>query len=932
MLSWTRSFASARTAPPAAVSSHIKAKLDHFITTGEVQRLSPVQQHRKQQRHQETVRKWAARSKLLPSKALLMLKAKYDSTLLSSETGQKINLDKLKPHDLKVDSPRLAQIFQALMEVKKLARKPIDDKLVLTLLGSSPEQIKDPYVVTHDVLKLLERDENAVRAAHLCLLARENGVVGMNAVLQWHLDRGKVEEAQRSLSQRKKWGIPANTHTYIHYFGGLARCHEWGQVPGDLAQKCVEQFAKMDVKPTIEMFNACMSLLVKDYTNSQERAWDFFDQLELLHLPPTSQTFTIFLNGCKHFHHSECLRIRADRSLSATQRSQQLFAAQAQLVETANMVFEKVKKAATPPVPPTKEEATADPGLLDEYRKKIRVTLMDIDRVFAATFVLCFINNSAGTSYTASQGSHYAYLQQGLTYLQMWCPEVDSMLKFALNPLETTSELGSAMDFASAVSPDVRKRTDSRVEEARLSSDLIPFTHCRPLDKRNVNPLVSFPPPAFSSNKTRAVFSGKQKPLVDFGRPTFANIAKMVAHRNYVNSKGKYGKKLSALQSVSLDRTPAINKFLLQLALDSLIKLGLHKEFYLAMWYALTRWGGLYVSRDNLLEAEKEKLTCAALPQSAYPEMVGPQRSEKLEKTRAEKPETPEKSEQLKKSEELEKSEETEKSETPEPSLSEKKRLTPPHDPSIIDAMLVENFIYKMEENFFHSKVPARYATELVAAMVSPSSNMSKTLVPRDKTFDYIFSVLNRDLHLYNDKNVHQGAAANRRRQLADNTPKRSLTAQQLKDILEPLLALMQTIMVHEAEVFSKVRERKSLMLNRFVESYSSLIKSLLSTTWSDAPDNHDAALEMHKKIVHSGILFYRPKSLIDPREKISYAEPVITSLEFVYKQLKAKSDLGSSEKKLMLTLRSLFQLDPANPQALEILQSLKWKIYRLSA
>lgn len=922
---WIRKYVTAR--PARQAKSHIKTKLDHFVETGEVRRLTPTQEERKGRFRAQNIKRLAAKSRPSASKVLLLLKAKYDNTLLTSKNTD-IDLQKLKPQDLYVDSTKLLDIFQSLMEVKKVTRKPIDEKIMLTLLGSSPEQLKDPFLVTKDVLKLLERDNDTARAMQLCLMAKENGEVGMNAILQWSLDRGDVEQATKSLMRRKKWGIPANEHTYIHYFSGLAKCHEWGNVPDDLANKCEDMFTKIDFKPSVEIFNACLSLLVKNFSQNQKRAWDFFDQLETLRIPPTCQTYTIFLNGCKKYHQSECQLIRKDMSINASQRTTQLFQAQAKLISTAKMVLERLKKAAIPPIPPTREEADANPKLLENYRKKIRQTLMDIDPVFAATFVLCYINNYAGTTYSASQGSHYVYLQQGLAYLQMWCPEVESMLYFVLKLVNTKHDSDSSVYFTSDVSSEVQRRTEARLEHAHLQPESNPLSLCAPLLKDQVNPLVIFPPPAFSSKKTKAIFSGKQKRLVDFGRPTFADIEKLVAHRNYVSSKGKYGKKLPAMKPISLDRKSTINKFLLLLALDALIKLGLHKEFYLAMWYALTKWGGLYLSRTGLLEKTRDKLTCGALPPSEYPVMKKPEQPEegitgKKNVVEAVEPEQ----------EKMEKTDSTEQTDVGQATLSfhEKLRLTPTHDEKIIDALLVENFIYKIEENFNHSDVPVRYAVELVAAMVSESTNISKSLVPRDKTFDYIFSILNRDVHLYNDKNVHKGAVANRRKGIRDNTAKRSLTAQQLRDLLDPLLVLIDSIMVHEGRVYSKSQNRKSLMLNRFVESYNSLIKTLYGITWSDAPENGAIAVELHKKILHSGILFYRPKTLIDPRDKIVYTEIVEHSMEYVYKHLKANSQLDSKDKKLMLTLRSLFQLDASSSEALESLNSLQWKIYHLS-
>lgn len=885
--------------------------------------MSPLQQQRKAQRNQENSKRLAAKARPSASKALLLLKAKYDSTLLTLKDGLKIDLQRTKPKDLYVDLAQLLQIFEALMEVKKVTRKPIDDKILLTLLGLSPEQLKDPYLVTKDVLKLLERDQDTTRALYLCLKAKKNAQVGMNAVLQWTLDHGNVEEAIKCLNHRKKWGIPANNHTYVHFFSGVAKCHEWGLVPDDLAEKCVEMFEKLDVEPTIEIFNAVLSVLVKNFSGNQQKAWEFFENLE--GFQPTSQTFTIFLNGCKKYHQHLCQEIRQNMSINSSQRAAKLYKAQAELVGTANMVYAKLKKAAVPPVPPTKEQADLDPILLENYRKKTKKPLMDIDEVFASTFVLCFINNHAGTSYSASQGSHYAYLQQGLTYLQLWCPEIEGMMYYvqkavngekihgenhenevATKSKEKTSNSDHSVYFSSSVSSEIQKRTDSRMELANLDPKISPLANCRPLTREEVNPQVVFPPPAFSTKKTKAIFSGRQKRLVDFGRPTFSDIEKLVEHKKYVHSRGRHGKKLLQPNQISMERKPGINKFLLQLALDALIKLGLHREFYLAMWYALTKWGGLYVSRTQLIEAERVKLALGALPDSEYP--VLKKIGSKLTELQSESSET---------------------SETV--SLAQRIRLTQGHDSSIVDYLLVENFIYKMEENFHHSDAPVRFAAELIAAMVSESCNMLKLLVPREKTFDYIFSILNRDVHLYNDKNLHVGAVSSRRRSLANNTPKKSLKAQQLTDILEPLLVLMQSIMVFEQRQYAHVKNRKLLMLNKFVESYNSLISTLYRTTWTDAPENHPNALKLHKKIVRLGILLYKPKALVDPRDKLVFAEPILDSLQFVYKTLKVDPKLEKNEKKLMVAIRLLFQLDVKKPEALEILESIRWKIFQHS-
>lgn len=117
-------------------------------------------------------------------------------------------------------------------------------------------------------------------------------------------------------------------------------------------------------------------------------------------------------------------------------------------------------------------------------------------------------------------------------------------------------------------------------------------------------------------------------------------------------------------------------------------------------------------------------------------------------------------------------------------------------------------------------------------------------------------------------------------------------------------------------------------MLNKFVESYDGLIKHIKSATWTDAPDNHENALEVHKKILGSGILFYVPKELYDPRKNIANATAVEDSVRYVYGKLKDREDLDEKLKKLMLALKTFIQLDPEVSDAAEKLKAHQWRIY----
>ncbi|QFZ27355.1 putative MIOREX complex component [Clavispora lusitaniae] len=910
-------------------ASHIKARLEHFVETGEVRRWSDRQQARKLEHAAEKRRAAVSRNKPSLQKTLLLLQAKYDAVPLQTPQGV-LDLQRLTAKDLRVDSAKSLSIFRALVgfnsarptKAAETAGSPGSSKtaaalprppsrLLLALLGSSPDQIKDPYVVTRDVLKLLARDNDPLRAMHLCRLAGPNATAGLNAVIEWCLDRSDVDRAHRCLANAARWRIPTSTHTYVHYFGGLARCHEWGKVPDDLVARTLRLLDRLDAVP-LEVFNAALSLVAKCFSANQQAMVDLLEHAGDRGVAPSAHTYTIFLNGARHLHRSRADAIRADTSLSAPVRTRRLFEAHARLVQTANMVMGRVVAGATPPVPPSKAAAEADPSLLAEYRKQCRRVLVDVDPVFAATFLQCYVNGAAGTAQNPRSGAHYRYLQQALVYLEAWSPEVAAMLRFA--HAEAPFEPAAA----------VRAKVDARLASAPEATAYSPH-NLTPLAREDINPMVIFPPPAFSSNKTRAVFSGKKKPLVDFGRPTFADIHKAVLNRTFETSKGKFGKKLPRSQQVSLERRPGVNKFLLHLALDALVKLGRHAEFYRAMWYALSTWGGLYVDKTRL----GSQLACQAVPATEYPEIPHARKSREAKRI-----ETTEKSTEESTEKSTEKSDGASTAEPSnqesKPSLNEKLRSSSTHDNSILDTMLVENFIHKMEECFPHSAVPARFAAELVAALVSHNINMARTLQPREKTFDAVFALLNRDVYLYNDKNWHQGTVGNRRRDVPNNTPKRSLTEAQLQDILDPLLVLIRSIIVHEGRLYAHVANRKSLMSNRFVESYISLVNKLYDFTWTDAPDNSTAAITIHKKILAGGIFFYRPQALVDPRDKIVYAENVRQSMEFLYKTLKDKSDLSSGDKRLMHALRSLFTMDTQAPEAVAKLKGLQSKIYDL--
>mmetsp|Transcript_2207 Transcript_2207/g.2415 ORF Transcript_2207/g.2415 Transcript_2207/m.2415 type:complete len:963 (-) Transcript_2207:5204-8092(-) len=916
---------------PKVYKSHVKTKLNYFLETGQILKYSPDQYQRRINKIKNKLSYKINLGSYSLQKALLVLRSKYDN-ILQTDSGEIISTEKLTPTDLNIDSQKSLSIFKALVNIKKINRKPLDEKLILKLLGTNSTQLNDPFLVTRDVLKLLERDKEITRAVYLAKLAgSESGVVGMNAVLQWLLERGDTKAAFKNFQDRKKWGIPITEHTYTILFDGMAKAHEWGKVSNEMTEKCMQIFEsfkensnnkamesnenKADKrkasKCTIVHFNSCLSLLLKNFKNDQQYAWTFFNLLlpdskgTSPNLIADSQTFTIFLNGIKKYsQHKSELVIKND-NLTKQVKTLKLLHIQGNLIQIAELILGKIMAAATPPVPPTKEEVEENPDCLITYRQKIKRQLVDIDQTFVSVFVSCFINNNAGTGIDITSGSHYKYIQSGLKYLSIWCPEVQSLFHFVektskdndkilLKPSDTL-KIGTDSRLKNAV--DSCAKSDLKfLDEGVVLNDILPQSIVTPeqLEHSKINPLVIFPPPLLSHNKTKAIFSGKQKRLVDFTRPTFADIRSILLYKQYKTSRGKFGKKLPQSSNVTLDKKNGINKFILMQTLDGLLQLGKLREFYLAIWYCLTKWGGIYVSRTDILKVANDiGVSKGVLSENYFPHYIYPNKAS--EKNALDDTDSNNSFIEIPPQKKLE--------------------LTPEHEAEIVDIMLIENFIFKVSKSF-NREAPSSLATEIFASLVNPSTNISKTLTPRPKTIDSIFSVFMKQLHHYNDSNYNRQLLEKRQKNIPNNTPKKSITGSQLQVILPSFIKFMDCLMIHE----TRGQRKKSIVSNDYVESYNRFIERLYRSTWSDTETSGE--LTYHKMIIKSGILLYRPKNLIDKRERIVYSEPILKSMETVYEALKNSQSLDRRDVKLMLSLKLIFQLKSTDEAALDKLNS----------
>ena len=883
---WNGSFTNIR-----EYDSAVKSKLDYFISTGEIMKYTPEQYHKKARRSRERLSINEKYGRYSLQKAFLLLKTKYPSSLVA-EDGTVVHINSLVPQDLKVDSQKSFQILKSLMHSKRVKKHPLDKRLLLWLLGTNAAQLHDRYLVTQDALKLLYRDNDSTRADCLARLAGPNyGVTAMNAILKWHLDRQDVRGGLKSFNDRKKWGIPSNDYTYTILFDGLLKTHDFGTVPDSLAEKSVEIFqnfyenfseeedALIRGPCSIIQFNACLSFLVKNYKNEQEYAWSFFDLLlpdplsQRRLLIPNCQTFTILLHGIKKYYESQYNLLSKNRSQSRHNKLVKFLVLQSRLVQTSKLILDKAMQQAIPPVPPSKEDADRNPDLLLEYRRNARRHLIDIDPVFASVFVSCFINNKAGTGTEFSSGSHYLYVQEGLQYLRMWCPDVDSILRHISSDPEENYDIGPSKFVKQDTDLRIRTLAHDLPEEAKLLTDdnLLPSNVVAPesLTMSKVNPLVIFPPPPTSSRKTKAIFSGKQKRLVDFSRPTFNEISMYMKDKQYHRSKGRFGQKLPKSFGDAIFQKNSINKFLLMSVFDSLVLLGRLEEFYLASWYCLSKWGGIYVNTADI----KKKITENGLAFNMFSQdTVGEAVSESHLDIQGSLDTMPQHS---------------------SISYEDKLRLIPRHKPEIIDILFVENLIYKIKHNFKkHS--PAKLCTDIFSALVSPVTNARQGLTPRMETIDSIFSVFMKELHHYNDSNYNRILLEKKKKNQPNNTPKKSITSDQLNVILNNFERFIGTLLY-----FSKQHSFQLNKRSEYVESFNRFVERIYDSTWIDC--NKDETLKFHKLITKSGTSFFGSyKAFESSKDDFQDTCRILPSIDVVRESvLKPKEDSSDYQEEI---------------------------------
>ncbi|KAK6465019.1 hypothetical protein DFJ63DRAFT_310122 [Scheffersomyces coipomensis] len=872
----------------SALPRGLRSKLDYFIETGDIPS-TPMKRKNRSMRFDPTT-KSGSEAKL--KYALMKLKNQFDGATFLNPDGTVLEIFKLKSHDLKPSNPISKIIFENIYRVKKFINTGVDRNLLYALLGTNSFQIKDSYFVTSNVIQLLEWDKDPERALRLLkMVDKEAAVVGMNTICKWLFDKGDVKAAVKNFHDRSKWGVKPNAQSYIILFDGLAKNHAWGEVTNGISEDMISIFdkyreqshkafdgvvnskRKFDLqknKTTINHFNALLNFLVKNYNDDQKLAWDFFDRLvpdpksDLPNLIPDCQTFTIFIDGINRYSLYKADQIMNSNELSANEKEIKLLDIQARQIETSESILQKVITEATPPPPPTKEEVLQNPELLEDYRKVRNRILIDIEPAFASVFTGAFINKS-GTGVKSTVGSHYRYVEQGLTYLKLWCKEINSILEFAYKTNHTEIKDGIIQ-----ASNSIKSITDNRVSKAIESytkadieiDTILPEKVCPKYPEQSeVNPLVIFPPPLSSKNKTKATFSNFKKPLVDFARSTSSEQRLLALDDSFKTSRGKFGSRLTERQKDIINREKiGVNKFLLHRMIDALIYLGRYEQFHTSILYILSKWGGIHIPKIN--GRLQPSLDAIYLPKFV-------QSPEEIEEVKA---------------------------------LTHVKQFEVKYLEDVVDIISVENFIFKLNENVRNGgKNSTALITEIFGMLVSKHTNIKQGLKIRNKTVDAMFASFVKDLFYFSDYNYNTLVLQKENNQVS----KKSITADQLQTYLSSLDSFMTSLLVLRNEEKNFIDQ---VLFSSDIESYNKIISRIYENEWLEIDEND---LQTHKQIIKSGILFYRPTELRKIEGKELSSSAICKSINLVYTKLKDESEesLSEKDKSLIRNLKNLLKI-----------------------
>ncbi|RLV91504.1 MIOREX complex component 1 [Spathaspora sp. JA1] len=544
--------------------SKVQTKLQYFVDTGVIVKSDKPRQFTRRTGSNINSKYGTTQSGAYDiNKGFLTLKERYDTVEFIDKEGNPFPISKLTQYDLKYDSKNAKTIFDNLVNIKKITKSSIDKNLILCLLGTNGEQLSDGYFLTKNILELLTLDNEIDRALYLVRMAKDksSAAVGMNVLMKWVLDKGDVEEGIKMFRERSKSGIPTNNHTLVILFDGIAKASGWGQVNNTLAEQVTEMFKNSREKSgsTIEEFNACLSILVKNFDDQQSKAWDLFTNLlpdydlNLKEILPNDISFTILINGLKRcMNHNRDL-IKQDSDMNRQERSLRLLETEANCIQMADAAFEKMKNL-----------AIENPAKLN----------MGIQLI--VSYLSCYIDKF---------GSPYRYNEKALYLISQYSPNVRQMFEYV--------QRAAGVPDVTRVDKSIMKKQDASLQRTietapsdiefkyyETVEEFLPKVIVPDLKPENANPKVSKPIIVAKRgprvNRAEAPIY-RESPLIDFARQSTSKSSK-----NEINS--------------------TINKFLLNLVFDGLMNVGRFNEFVFSLWFSLIKWNGVKLDLDQIAD------------------------------------------------------------------------------------------------------------------------------------------------------------------------------------------------------------------------------------------------------------------------------------------------------------------------------------------
>ncbi|CCH44265.1 hypothetical protein BN7_3826 [Wickerhamomyces ciferrii] len=279
----------------------VKERLSKFVNDGRI-----METQKKTNKYKEAFKRREKRKNRpdVDKRSHASLRKQKAVHYIKQNLGQDIDLDSIGPEtndDLKFVSK-------------------VDKKTLLVILGTTEEQLLDSVFVSNTAKAFLRRGQTE-KAMLVCKLAREQGIVGMNFVVDHLIKTGSIDEAINLHNWRKKWGVPPNEQGLTTLFDSLSKVRGENGTPGLTniqTKKLKTIFEKIPnssgFRTNATHVNACLNALIN--CRDQSVAFDFYEQIKedplFKHFKPNTITYTILFQGLSRSPNDIWSSVRAE--------------------------------------------------------------------------------------------------------------------------------------------------------------------------------------------------------------------------------------------------------------------------------------------------------------------------------------------------------------------------------------------------------------------------------------------------------------------------------------------------------------------------------------------------------------------------------------------------------------------------------------------